>query len=189
MCESTGTVYNMCLILANLSKKESDLIPSEKHILLILCLHADKDTHLCWPSFKSLICDSGYSRDTINRCMHGLRGKNKIFDTGLKKGRTKSIVQYEIVFHKEYDSQTPSNPKQSDGALKQSDSQTAKQSDGKYRKDHSFKDHRKERYTPEILQKYQEYVGMFKTKQRLGMEDKDASPLAIEEWANLNHNH
>ena len=65
--------------------------------------------------------------------MHGLRGKNKIFDTGLKKGRTKSIVQYEIVFHKEYDSQTPSNPKQSDGALKQSDSQTAKQSDGKYR--------------------------------------------------------
>ena len=47
----------------------------------------------------------------------------------------------------------------------------------------------KEIYSFEQKQKYQEYVGMFKTKQRLGMEDKDASPLAIEEWANLNHNH
>ena len=42
-------------------------------------------------------------------------------------------------------------------------------------------------YSFEQKQKYQEYVGMFKTKQRLGMEDKDASPLAIEEWYVLNY--
>lgn len=153
----------MSIDLVNLSFIQKDLTPSEKHLLTILCFRADSKTFKCWPSFKSLMHDSGYSRDTINRILGELRRKEKILDSGEKMGKTKSIVVYEIIISKQsdvrtpkqYDSLTPSDGKQSDGAFKQSDSRTPKQSDGKYRKDHIIKDQRKECFSkssgPKIL--------------------------------------
>lgn len=134
----------MSIELVNLSFEQKDLTPSEKHILTILSFRADSNTYECWPSFKSIMHDSGYSRDTVNRCLSVLRDKQKIFDTGRKAGKTKSVIVYQILIHKQSDGKTASNQKQSDGACKQSDSRTAKQSDGKYRKDHINKDQRKE---------------------------------------------
>ena len=133
----------MSIDLVNLSFKQKDLTPAEKHILTILAFRANENLE-CWPSFKSIMHDSGYCRDTVNRCLSILREKQKIFDTGKRAGKTKSVIVYKIVINKQYDSQTALDRKQSDGAWKQSDSRTAKQSDGKYRKDHINKDKRKE---------------------------------------------
>jgi len=142
----------MSLDLVNLCFAQSNLLPSEKHVLTVLCFRADSNTYKCWPSYKSLMHDTGYSRDTINRVLNSLREKEKIKDTGERKGRTKSVIVYEITINKQYDSQTAkqyddktaSIGKQSDGAWKQSDGHTAKQSDGRTRKDHIKKDQRKE---------------------------------------------
>lgn len=46
----------------------------------------------------------------------------------------------------------------------------------------------KEIYSFEQKQKYQEYAGRFKSDQNLGLKEKDASPLAIEDWANIAQN-
>lgn len=86
----------MCINLANLSKKEIDLTSSEKHILLILCLHADPKTHLCWPSLSSIIQDSGYSETHVGRIMKSLRDKNKIISTNKLTGKTKRTKIYKV---------------------------------------------------------------------------------------------
>lgn len=86
----------MCINLANLSKKEIDLTPSEKHILLILCLHADPKTYLCWPSLASIIQDSGYSENHVGRIMKSLRDKNKIISTNKLTGKTKRTKIYKV---------------------------------------------------------------------------------------------
>ncbi len=140
----------MSIDLVNLSFCQKDLTPSEKHILTILCFRADKNTYRCWPSFKSLMHDSGYSRDTVNRVLTELRAKGKIIDTGDRAGKTKSVIVYKIIINKESDSRTSSIDKQYDGAFKQSDGRTAKQSDGKYRKGYNNKDQRKKVFSDSI---------------------------------------
>lgn len=87
----------MCLDLANLSYKQSDLNPIEKHILLILCLRADKKTKLFWCSIKRIKEDSGYSINTVEKAMKSLRDKGKIFGTGIKKGKLKVTPEYKIL--------------------------------------------------------------------------------------------
>lgn len=143
----------MSIELTSLSFGQKDLTPSEKHILMILSFRADSKTFECFPSFSSLMHDSGYSRDTVNRVMSSLRNKKKIVDTGSRRGRTKSIIVYKIVIHKHSDNLIFIPQKQSDGAPKESDDKYVKQSDGKYRKDHIIKDHRKDRFPNPKTQK------------------------------------
>lgn len=152
----------MSIELTSLSFLEKDLSPSEKHLLMILCFRADSKTFECWPSYKTLIDDSGYSRDTITRLISSLRDKGKIIDTGKRVGRTKLIHVYKVCIMKQSDSMTSCShkqsdsrtvkqsdgrtvyePKQSDGAVKQSDGLIVKQSDHRTRKDHIMKEKRK----------------------------------------------
>lgn len=132
--------------LVNLSFKERDLSPSEKHILTILCFRADINSHQCWPSSKSLVHDSGYSLATVNRTLSSLKIKNKIIDTGEKKGRTKSIIVYKINIHKVYHDETPLPKKLYHGDRKIYHCDTPKLYHGDIRKDHINKDQRKENF-------------------------------------------
>ena len=150
----------MCLILANLSKKQFDLTSSEKHILLVLCLRADKKTNLCWPSIKSLSEDTGISRAQVFRSVNQLKIKNKIRDSGLKKGKTKNVIVYEVIFQKGSHGETV---KGSHTETKGSHHETVKGSHGEIRKDHIFKDKKKESFSQEELQQklwYQKNPGI-----------------------------
>ncbi len=86
----------MSIELTSLSFGQTDLTPSEKHILTILCFRAHKKTYECWSSVQRLMSDSGYSENTVTRILKSLRDKNKIINTGKKKGETKSIPVYKI---------------------------------------------------------------------------------------------
>lgn len=150
----------MCLILANLSKKQIDLTSSEKHILLVLCLHADKNTNLCWPSIKSLSDDTGISRSQVFRCVNQLKIKNKIRDSGLKKGKTKNVIVYEIIFYKGSHGETAKGChgdtvkllKQCHTETKGCHHDTVKGCHGDTWKDHVFKDNKKDVFSQEELQ-------------------------------------
>lgn len=87
----------MCLILANLSYDQIDLTPTESHILLILCLRADTKTKLFWCSIKRIMKDSRRSENTVDRTMKSLRDKNKIFNTGDKRGKRHNIPVYKVI--------------------------------------------------------------------------------------------
>ncbi len=87
----------MCTILANLSYDQTDLNPIEKHILLILCVHANKDTHQFFVSLARLMFESGYSKNTVEKSMKSLRDKNKILNTGKKAGKLKVTPIYKVL--------------------------------------------------------------------------------------------
>lgn len=133
----------MCLILANMSYEQKDLTPSEKHILLILCLRADSKTKSCFPSIRSLMNDSALSRAQVTRNLSELREKKKIIDIG-RCGKTKSIVVYKILINKQAHVEPSSIGKQAHFEDKQAHHESSKQAHGELLKDHVFKDHRKD---------------------------------------------
>ena len=87
----------MCLILANLSYEQHDLTSTESHILLILCLRADTKTKLFWCSIARIMKDSKRSKNTVDKTMQTLRDKNKILNTGEKKGKRYNIPVYKVI--------------------------------------------------------------------------------------------
>ena len=88
----------MCVILAQQSFLQNDLSPTEKHILLILCVHANPTTKEFFISIPRLMIDSGYSKNTVDKIMKKLRESKKIIYTGEKVGKRKLIPVYKVNF-------------------------------------------------------------------------------------------
>jgi bifunctional N-acetylglucosamine-1-phosphate-uridyltransferase/glucosamine-1-phosphate-acetyltransferase GlmU-like protein len=79
-----------------LSLKHTGLKSYEKHILTVLCIHADRITKKCWPSIKCLTSETGLDRKTVQAGLISLNNKNLIQKTGEMQGRTKTTPVYLI---------------------------------------------------------------------------------------------
>lgn len=74
----------------------SDILPNSKFILLNLCFYTSATSVRVWPSITQMRKDTGLSDKTVRRLIKDLKDKKLIIDTGDRKGRTGSVVVYEI---------------------------------------------------------------------------------------------
>lgn len=77
-------------------QKLSPLSPNLKFILLDLCLYTSTKSFKVWPSISQINKTTGLADRTIRRSLQHLKDKKLIIDTGARKGRTNSVIVYEI---------------------------------------------------------------------------------------------
>jgi DNA-binding transcriptional MocR family regulator len=86
----------MCLDLVNISHKLKKLSSSEHSVINVLAHRANKDTHECWPSIKSLCESTSLNEKTVQSALLSLIAKGLIFNTGKKTGSTKRVIVYKL---------------------------------------------------------------------------------------------
>ncbi len=86
----------MCIDLVNISHKLKGLSSSEHSILNVMAFRANKETHECHPSAKSLCESTSQDKKTVYKSLISLSDKKLIIDTGKKAGKTKSVPVYKL---------------------------------------------------------------------------------------------
>ena len=69
---------------------KTSLPAAQKLLLLSLADRADEE-HCCFPSIKRLVNDTGLDRKTVQKWVNIMIEKGLIFDTGERRGKTKSV--------------------------------------------------------------------------------------------------
>lgn len=69
---------------------------SEKFVLVCLCNYADENGY-CFPSIARLELDTCQDRKTIIGAIKSLINAGFLTDTGKRRGRTKSIIVYQVL--------------------------------------------------------------------------------------------
>lgn len=74
-----------------------DLVPHDLAVYLYLCCCQNKDTHTCWPSYKTIAKNVNASQSTVVRAVKNLMERSLIKVTHRKQGKRQTSNLYTIL--------------------------------------------------------------------------------------------